>query len=171
MKIIILICLYLSLAFSSELDEATTFQANFVETITKDKYKHIIKGTVKSSISGKSQWTYITPEHLTINAVGQQLAIIDKENKTVLYSRMIGHEHIIASLGVKIPKTYDMYTTHFGNIEFIMQIKGNYLLNIFFTDKLGYSHKILFTRQKLNKDFDIDISLSVSGDFKAKVRQ
>ncbi|MCF6330596.1 MAG: LolA-like outer membrane lipoprotein chaperone [Sulfurimonas sp.] len=157
MKYKIAFLLFYTQIFAS-INNITTFEADFTQTVTDDKKKELhYSGYLIASSPQNAKWTYITPIKKTIYINKFQATIVEPEIEQVIKRKISSNFDFfkIIENAKKIDK--NLYLAKYDYTSFTLEVKNNILISISYLDQLENSVKIVFKNQSQNKKIDKNI--------------
>jgi len=143
--------LLLSFTISYAKLQITTFQSDFIQTVTNDQNKTLrYKGELFFKAPNLAKWIYISPMPKEIYIKGDQVTIIDKALEQVMIKRLDPNFDFqkLLQLAKKISKEH--YRARYKGKLFDIFFKNDKLWRISYLDDLGNKVEIRFLHPKQN---------------------
>ncbi len=166
---------YLFLYFSltsyifASFDNLTTFQANFIQTITDEKNKILIySGSVLASKPQNVLWHYKEPVDKLVYINAYSVSIVEPEIEQVIIKNLDTNFDFFNMIKNAKKIALDIYFVKFKNVEFYIKTKDNLLYSISYIDEFENAVKIIFSNQLYNQEisekryipsFDLDFDV------------
>jgi outer membrane lipoprotein carrier protein len=150
MKLFLLIGLLFSLSFS-DLVKLSSFEANFIQTITDEKGKVLsYSGTLQALKPQFALWNYKKPVEKRVYIQNKRVSIVEPELEQVIIRRISSDFDFftLMSNAKKIDKEH--YVAKFEDSDIFIELKDSKVLSLSYKDKFDNDVKILFSEQLQN---------------------
>jgi len=138
----------------------STFQADFIQTITDDKGKVLTyKGNIVASDTQDALWSYTYPLHKFVYLNQNKVTIVEPEIEQVIIRYIKSNFNFFNMLKNANKVDKDRYITSFNNAKFTIDIKNEKISSISYLDEFENKVNISFLNQKENIKLDNRIFL------------
>jgi len=154
MKKILLSLVISTLAFAS-LDDITSFQADFTQSVTDEKNKVLkYSGNVVASKPQNAIWRYQEPINKDVYINSNAITIIEPDLEQVIIKHIKSNFDFFNMIknAKKIEK--DKYITYYRNSKFIITTNDSLIQDISYVDEFENKVKITFEKQEQNGKID-----------------
>lgn len=154
MRLLFIFALILNYANASLL-EISSFEADFIQTITDEKNKVLkYNGHILASKPNDASWNYVSPIEKQVYISKYEATIVEPEIEQVIIRR-ISSEFDFFHLVQKAKKVSDNnYVTIYNNIKYNIKTNKGLVESISFLDQFENKVKIVFSSQKQNHKID-----------------
>jgi len=150
MKYLLLLLLLLSKLLASPMN-LTTFQADFIQTITDDKNKTLTyEGKIIASYTKNALWQYTSPVEKSVYLNQNKVTIIEPELEQVIIRHIKSNFNFFNMIKNAKKITSNQYLTTFNNVKFTITTKNKKIKTIKYFDEFENKVKIIFKNQKQN---------------------
>jgi outer membrane lipoprotein carrier protein len=150
MKHFLLIGLLYTLSFS-DLIELSSFEANFVQTITDEKGKVLsYSGTLQALKPQFALWNYKKPVEKRVYIQNKRVSIVEPELEQVIIRRISSDFDFFALMSNAKKLDKEHYVAKFEDSDIFIELKGSKVLSLSYKDKFDNDVKILFSEQQQN---------------------
>jgi len=157
MKHLFTLALLCTLAFS-DIMKLSSFEADFVQTITDEKGTVLsYSGSIKALKPQSALWNYTKPVEKTVYIQNNRVSIVEPEIEQVIIRKIRGDFDFFTLLNraKKIDKNH--YVAKFEESEIFISLKASKIDSLEYKDKFDNDVKILFSKQKQNGKISSEI--------------
>jgi outer membrane lipoprotein carrier protein len=139
----------------ASMNNLDSFEATFVQTITDEKSKVIqYEGSVLATKPQNALWSYKSPITKDVYVQQNLVTIIEPEIEQVIIKRITSDLNIFELIKKAKKISKGLYEATYMNKKYIIAFKDDLLESISYKDEFDNSVKILFEKQKQNKEIN-----------------
>ncbi len=154
MKILLLVALSATVLFGFA-DNVRTLSADFTQTITDDTNKTITyEGHVDALRPDKALWAYHSPVEKDVFVLGKKVTIIEPELEQAITKTFRSEIDLFKILEHAKKLDAETYLATHGSQQFLVKIKDDIPMAISYKDAFENRIRILFSKQKINRNLD-----------------
>lgn len=147
---------YLALFFTMELfaslDSMTSFDADFIQSITDEQNKTInYNGHIVASKPQNARWSYFKPIKKEVYINDFEATIVEPEIEQVIVRRIESNFDFFKIISKAKKNTQNSYTAYYKETQFTIKMSGELIDSISYKDEFENKITILFKNQKQNQ--------------------
>lgn len=147
-----------SMQLFASLENITSFEADFTQSITDDKNKTLnYTGDIVALKPQNAKWSYIKPVKKTVYINDFEVTIVEPEIEQVIVKTLESNFDFFKMIA-NAKKTGDnRYETIYKNTKFTIIQNGSFIGSISYIDEFENRVNIIFKNQKQNQSVNKDI--------------
>lgn len=152
------LAILISIELFASLDNITSFEADFTQSVTDEKNKTIdYSGHIIASKPQNAKWSYKKPVKKDVYINSFDVTIVEPEIEQVIIRKVESNFDFfkIISNAKKIEE--NRYLAHYRDTKFTVVKKGYFIESISYLDEFDNKVKITFKNQKQNQNIDIKV--------------
>ena len=156
-NIIIILFILKTSIIANDFQNLKSFEASFTQTITNASGNQVIyNGTLHILEPNKIKWQYQNPIEKSVYIKKYTVTIIEPELEQVIITKLDKEINILNLLKNAKAISNNTYLSHFNNVDYSLQLKGNILTQISYQDEIENDVIISFKNVLLNHKIDLD---------------
>ncbi len=154
MKIFLLL-LSVTLSLFGVAEGIKTFQASFTQTVRDDLDKTITySGTIIASRPNLAKWEYLSPVKKSVFIDADNITIIEPDLEQVIVKKLEYDLDLFKILSSAKPLKNGSYLATYHGRKFTINMDGEKIRSILYSDDFDNRIQILFSSQKINDIID-----------------
>lgn len=154
MKLLLLLLLTIMPIFAS-LDNITSFEADFLQSITDEKDKTLnYSGHVIASKPQNARWSYEKPVKKDVFISNFEVTIVEPEIEQVIIKKLESNFDFFKIISNAKKVKENRYMANYRDSEFTIIKNNNLIESISYLDKFENRVKIVFKNQRQNQNID-----------------
>jgi len=147
--------IFTSLQLFASLDDITSFEADFTQSITDDKNKTLIyNGKIIALKPQNAKWSYIKPVKKEVYINDFEVTIVEPEIEQVVVKTLESNFDFFKMISNAKKTAENKYTANYKNTKFNIIKKGSFIESISYLDEFENKVQINFKNQKQNQSVD-----------------
>jgi len=144
--------LLLAAELFASLDSMTTFDADFVQSITDEQNKTInYNGHIVASKPQNARWSYFKPIKKEVYINDFEATIVEPEIEQVIVRQIESNFDFFKIISKAKKNSQNSYTAHYKETQFTIKMNGELIESISYKDEFENKITILFKNQKQNQ--------------------
>ncbi len=136
-------------------DNITSFQADFIQSVTDDKKKVLTyNGNVIASKPQNAIWIYDKPINKYVYINSNRVTIIEPEIEQAIVKRIESNFDFFNMIRNAKMIQKDIYVAVYNNSKFTITTENKLIKSIAYIDEFENSVKVIFENQEQNGDID-----------------
>ncbi|HUH41695.1 MAG TPA: LolA-like outer membrane lipoprotein chaperone [Sulfurimonas sp.] len=149
------IALFITAELFASLDSITSFDADFVQSITDEKNKTIsYTGHIIATKPQNARWSYFKPVKKEVYINDYDVTIVEPEIEQVIIRRIESNFDFFKMIANAKEDSKDSYTAKYGDTLFNIKKSGNLIESISYLDEFENRVTIVFKNQKQNQSIN-----------------
>ncbi len=146
------LALFLTMELFASLDSMTSFDADFVQSITDEQNKTInYNGHIVASKPQNARWSYFKPIKKEVYINDFEATIVEPEIEQFLVRRIESNFDFFKIIGKAKKNAQNSYTAYYKETQFTIKMSGELIESISYKDEFENKITILFKNQKQNQ--------------------
>ena len=157
LKKILLSTIFLSCTLlSANITQLTSLESNFKQSITNDQNSRITYSgkMYASKQNNQALWIYTSPIEKKIYYKDGSIVIIEPELEQAIFAKLSKVPNVLNLLNSAKQISENRYETTFNNVKYTIEVAGDKIKNIVYTDEIQNRVNIEFNTQKTNEKID-----------------
>lgn len=144
--------LFLAAELFASLDSMTSFDADFIQSITDEQNKTInYNGHIVASKPQNARWSYFKPIKKEVYINDFEATIVEPEIEQVIVRRIESNFDFFKIIGKAKKNTQNSYTAYYKETQFTIKMSGELIDSISYKDEFENKITIHFKNQKQNQ--------------------
>ncbi len=142
----------INIALFASLEEITSFEADFTQSITDEKNKTInYNGHIVASKPQNARWSYFKPVKKEVYINNFDVTIVEPEIEQVIIRKIESNFDFFKMISKAKKIEENKYLAHYKDSKFTIIKKGALIESISYLDEFENRVKIIFKNQKQNQ--------------------
>lgn len=144
--------IFLASQLLASLDSMTTFDADFVQSITDEQNKTIhYNGHIVASKPQNARWSYFKPIKKEVYINDFEATIVEPEIEQVIVRQIESNFDFFKIISKAKKNSQNSYTANYKETQFTIKMNGELIESISYKDEFENKITILFKNQKQNQ--------------------
>lgn len=154
----IFLAILINIQLFASLDDITSFEADFTQSITDEKNKTLdYIGHIIASKPQNARWSYIKPVKKDVYINSYDVTIVEPELEQVIIKRIESNFDFFKMISNAKKIGDNKYLTHYRDSKFTIVQSGSFIESISYVDEFENRVKIKFKNQKQNQKINTKV--------------
>lgn len=150
-----LLLLFSTIPLLASLDEISSFEADFVQSITDEKSKTLVyNGKIRALKPQNAKWSYTKPVKKDVYINDFEVTIVEPEIEQVIVKTLESNFDFFKIISNAKRVADNRYIANYKNSKFTIIKNGNLIESISYLDEFENKVQISFKNQKQNQPID-----------------